>query len=183
VPLLLAAGTASVIALTTYSPFGETERATGRWLPWLRLGTTVALTGAAVGVLAAGAAAAGLPGGTLPVARNVAGITGVGLLSAAVIGGALAWIGPMAYTVVAEVALFQGWTTPWMWPGRPPHDRGAATCAAAVFAAGLMVVTVRGARDRAAGDGGGGPGLTAGGGQSGANGRCRPSARDQQRRQ
>jgi hypothetical protein len=148
-PMLLEAGTASVIAVTTYSPFGEPERATGRWLPWLRLGTAVALTAAAVGALAAGAAAAHLGDGTLGMLRNVAGLTGIGLLAAAVTGGALAWIGPMAYLVVAELALVNAWVTPWTWPARPPHDRGAAICAAAVLAAGLVVTTARGARDSA----------------------------------
>jgi hypothetical protein len=40
-----------------------------------------------------------------------------------------------------------GWTTPWVWPARPPHDRGAAICAALVFAAGLALITIRGSRD------------------------------------
>lgn len=136
-----------VIAITTHTPFGEPERATGRWLPWLRLGIPVALTAAAFGALAAGAAAANLPDGALAILRNVAGLTGVGLLSAAVLGGLLAWIGPMVYAVVAEVALLQAWTSPWTWPARPPHDRGAAVCAALVFVAGIAITTVRGARD------------------------------------
>jgi hypothetical protein len=155
VPSLLEAGAASVIAVTTYTPVGEPERVTGRWLPWLRLGTAVALAGAAVAMLAAAATAAHLPDGILAIGRNVAGATGIGLLSASVIGGALAWIGPMTYTVMAEYALLAGWTSPWVWPGRPPHDRGAAVCAALVFAGGTAVITVRGARDPAAGDGGG----------------------------
>ena len=146
-PVLFEAGAAAVIAVTSYSPFGEPERATGRWLPWLRLGAALALTGAAIGVLAAAATAARLPGGTLAIVRNVAGATGIGLLSAAIIGGALAWIGPIAYVVVAEVALLQAWTSPWTWPARPPHDRGAAICAALVFAAGITITAVRGARD------------------------------------
>jgi hypothetical protein len=148
-PVLLEAGTASVIAVTTYSPFGEPERATGRWLPYLRFGAALALTGAAIGALAAGAAGAGLPGGTLDILRNVAGIAGVGLLAAAVTGGALAWTGTMAYLVVTEYALLNEWTTPWVWPARPPDDRGAAACAALVFAAGIAVTTVRGTRDSA----------------------------------
>jgi len=146
-PTLFEAGTAAAIAVTTYGPFGEPERATGRWLPWLRLGTALLLTGVAIAVLAAGAAAANLPGGTLALARNVAGATGIGLLAAAVVGGALAWIGPMTYVVVAEVALSQSWTSPWTWPARPPHDRGAAICAAAVFVAGITITAVRGCRD------------------------------------
>jgi hypothetical protein len=148
-PVLIEAGAAALIAVTTYSPFGEPERATGRWLPYLRLGTAVALTGAAVGALAAGAAAEQLSGGTLDILRNVAGLTGIGLALAAVVGGQLAWVGPLAYVVVAEFALPEGWTTPWIWPARPPGDRGAAICAALVFAAGITVVAVLGARDSA----------------------------------
>ncbi|HLQ53083.1 MAG TPA: hypothetical protein VK162_02295 [Streptosporangiaceae bacterium] len=41
------------------------------------------------------------------------------------------------------------WTTPWTWPARPAPDLGAAICAAPVFAAGIAVITVRGARDSA----------------------------------
>jgi hypothetical protein len=149
-PVLLEAGTASVIALTTYSPFGEPERATGRWLPYLRFGTAGALTGIAVGLLSAGAAAAHLPGGTLEVVRNVAGITGIGLISAAVIGGGLSWIGPMAYLVLSEDAILNAWRTAWVWPTRSSQDAGAALCAALVFVAGIAITTARGARQRAA---------------------------------
>ena len=43
------------------------------------------------------------------------------------------------------------WTTPWIWPARPPHDRGAAICAALVLAAGTAArtaaVTLLGAWD------------------------------------
>ena len=35
--MIIEAGAAAVIAVTAHSPFGETERATGRWLPYLRL--------------------------------------------------------------------------------------------------------------------------------------------------
>jgi hypothetical protein len=149
IPLVIETGAAGIVAVSSHGPFGEVERATGRWLPWLRLGTAVALTAAAVGALAAGAAAAHLGDGTLGMLRNVAGLTGIGLLAAAVTGGALAWIGPMAYLVVAELALVNAWVTPWTWPARPPHDRGAAICAAVVLAAGLVVTTARGARDSA----------------------------------
>jgi hypothetical protein len=54
--------------------------------------------------------------------RNVAGITGIGLLSAAVLGEALAWAGPMAYLVLTETALAGNVTTPWVWPARPPAE-------------------------------------------------------------
>ncbi len=147
IPLVIEAGAAAVIAVTTYGPFGEPERATGRWLPFLRLGAAVALTAAAIGALAAGSTGGELPGGFAAMARNVAGITGTGLLCAVVLGGILAWTGPMAYLVLTETALAGGATTPWIWAGRPPHDVGGAVCAGLVFAAGLVLVTVRGVRE------------------------------------
>lgn len=147
VPLLIEAGAAAVIAISTYSPIGEPERATGRWLPYLRLGTAVALTAAAAGALAAGAAAAGLSGGSLDLLRNVSGLTGLGLVAAAVTGGLLAWVVPLGYLMMAEIGLTAGWSTPLLWPGRPPHDLAGALCAGLVFLAGAAVTTVRGARD------------------------------------
>jgi hypothetical protein len=146
-PLLLEAGAAALVAVACGSPFGEPERATGRWLPWLRLGAALALTAAAFGALAAGSAAAHLAAGSLAVLRNLVGMTGIGLLCAVVLGGALAWIGPMAYAVLAEVALGNAWKTPWTWPARPPEDHGAALCASVVFAAGTLLIAIRGAHD------------------------------------
>jgi hypothetical protein len=148
VPLAVETGAAAIIAVTTYGPFGEPERATGRWLPYLRLGAAVVLTAAAVGALAAGATAGYLPGGTLAMLRDLAGMTGIGLLVAAALGGAFGWTGPMAYLVVSEGALAGSWTTPWAWSARPSHDLGAALCAAVVFTAGTAVITMRGSRDR-----------------------------------
>lgn len=147
VPLTVQTGAAAVIAVSTYGPFGDPERATGRWLPWLRLGTALALTAVAYGALAAGATGGALPGGTLALLRYLTGTTGLGLLSAVALGGAFGWVGPMAYLLVTEVALNGDPTTPWVWAGRPPHDHGAALCAGAVFVAGLLAVTVFGARN------------------------------------
>jgi hypothetical protein len=155
-PLVFEAGCAAVIAVTAGSPFGEPERATSLRLPLLRLGVTVTLTALAVGALAAAGTGVPLSGGFVDVLRNVAGLTGIGLLCAAVLGGSLAWTGPLAYLLVGVYGLYTDWhppalTTPWIWPARPPHDAGGALCAAVVFAAGLAVITVRGARP-AAGD-------------------------------
>ena len=146
IPLTIQAGAAAVIAVTTFGPFGEAEQAAARWLPWLRLGTAVALTAAAFGALAAGAAAGGMPGGALALLRNFGGMVGIGLLSAVILGGAFGWVGPMAYLLVTEVALTGDPTTPWVWAGRPTHDLGAALCAGAVFIAGTVAITLLGAR-------------------------------------
>jgi len=88
-----------------------------------------------------------LPGGTLAMLRNLGGMAGIGLLSAAVLGGAFGWTGPMAFLLITEGALAHGSTTPWVWPTRPPHDRGGAICACLVLAAGLVLITVRGPRE------------------------------------
>ena len=147
IPLTIQSGAAAVIAVTTFGPFGEAEQAAARWLPWLRLGTAVALTAAAFGALAAGAAAGGLPDGTLALLRNLGGMAGVGLLAAAAAGGAFAWVGPKAYLLITEGALAHRSVTPWIWPTRPPHDRGGAICACLVIAAGLVLITIRGPRE------------------------------------
>ena len=146
IPLTIEAGAAAVIGVTADSPFGDPERVAGRWLPYLRLAAAVVLTGAALGLLAAGSASQHLAGGTLGLLRDLAGLTGLAFLTGSVAGGALAWIGPLGYLGITLPALTGHWTTPWLWPARPPHDHGAAICAGLVFAAGLAVVTVRGAR-------------------------------------
>ena len=153
-PLVFETAAACVITATAASPLGEPERLTGRWLPYLRLAATLALTAVAIGALAAAGTGTHLAGGTLDVVRNLAGITGIGLLCAATINGGLAWIGPAAFLIPGAYALYTQWhhpalTTPWLWPGRPPHDLGAAICAGLVFAAGVAVITARGARDLA----------------------------------
>jgi hypothetical protein len=104
------------------------------------------------GALAGAGAGAGLAGGTPDVLRNTAGLTGIGLLCAALLGGSRAWIGPSAYLLVAAYALYTLWhgpglSSPWIWPARPAHDVGAWICAGLVFAAGLVAVAARGARD------------------------------------
>jgi hypothetical protein len=151
-PLVFEACAAAVIAVTTASPLGEPERATGRWLPFLRLGGALGLAVTAAGALTAAGTGAHLAGGTLDVLRNVAGLTGIGLVCAAVLGDGLAWVGPVGYLVVGVYGLQTQWhhpalTTPWIWPARPPHDIGAALCAGLVFATGMVVITVRGARN------------------------------------
>jgi hypothetical protein len=150
--LLIECGAACVVAVSARNPFGESERTAGDLLPLLRLGAALLLSAAAVGVLALGAVAARLPDTGLGLLRDVAGLAGLGLVTAAVVGGALAWAGPLAYTAVAEFALMEGWQTPWMWPARPAHDPGAWLCAGLAFVAGTVVITARGPRD-AAGDG------------------------------
>ena len=60
--------------------------------------------------------------------------------------GLLAWVLPMAYVAFCQYALIEMWRAPWAWPVRPPADRGAWIAAAVVYAAGLLAITLRGAR-------------------------------------
>jgi hypothetical protein len=159
VPMLLEGCAAAIIVVTSHSPFGEPERATGRWLPFLRLGVVLALCGAAIGLIAAGAAVgfdpkAGvyLADGVLPVARNVLGFTGVGLLFALVTGGLLAWVGPLVSLAICQFTLVARYTEPLTWASRPPADRGGWVSAVVVFAVGLAAVTIRGPRTRPSGE-------------------------------
>ena len=147
VPLLLEGTVAVAVSVATRNPFGESERGTGGRLPWLRLFAVLATSAAAVGGPTAGALGARLPGGDWAVLRNVSGLTGIGLLCAVLLGGALAWAGPLAGTAIGEFALTGSWHSPWMFPARPPHDLGAALCAGLLFAAGAALVTIRGPRD------------------------------------
>jgi hypothetical protein len=152
-PLVFEAACASIIAVATASPLGEPERVTGPWLSPLRLITTLTLTAAAAAALIAAGLGATLTGGASDVLRNLAGVTGLGLLGAVILGGGLAWIAPLAYLLASVYALYTQWhgpalTTPWLWPARPPGDPGAAACAAAAFVIGLTLCTIRGAHDR-----------------------------------
>jgi hypothetical protein len=153
-PLLFEAAAAAVVGVTAGSPLGDPERATGRWLPFLRLGGALVLTAVAAVALSAAGTGGHLAGGTVDVVRNLAGLAGLSLLCAAILGGGLSWTGPLAYLMAGTYALYSDWhgpaiTTPWLWPGRPPHDAGAAICAGLVLAAGLAAVSARGARDPA----------------------------------
>ncbi|MGH2926723.1 MAG: hypothetical protein ACRDL8_00800 [Solirubrobacteraceae bacterium] len=147
IPPIFEAAVAAIVAVSTRSPIGEPERASGRWLPFLRLGTAVALSAAGFAALAAGAAATDLVGGMAALLRNVAGMVGVGLLCAPMLGGSLSWIATMGYLALAEVAGSSGWHSPWIWPARPPDDLGGAICSAIVLVAGLTVIGLRGDRD------------------------------------
>jgi hypothetical protein len=141
ISLTVGSAAAAIVAVTTYGPFGEQERPTGGRMPWLRLTAVVLVTAVAVGALAVGA-----PGGTLAMIRTVLGTSGIGLLCAVALGGAFGWTGPLAYLLITEVALTGNPTTPWVWAARPPDDLGAALCAYGVFAAGVVTLSVFGAR-------------------------------------
>ncbi|MCW2936524.1 MAG: hypothetical protein JWM19_7486 [Actinomycetia bacterium] len=158
-PTLLEGCAAAIIGVTTHSPFGEPERATGRWLPFLRPALILALCAAAVGFLALWAAIAydpkagiGLYDGILPVVRNLLGFTGVALLFSLATGGLASWIGPLAYVALCQFAAIANYSEPLTWASRPPADRGGWIAATVAFAVGLLAFTIRGPRTRPSGE-------------------------------
>jgi hypothetical protein len=152
-PMILEGGAAGIIAVSMHSPFGEPERAAGGRLPALRAGLAVALCGAAIVLFALAAALAYSPrsgvylaGGIGPVARNVLGMTGIGLIFCLVTGALTAWAGPVAFTAISQFALTASYSSPLTWPARPPADRGGWAAAMVVFVVALLAFAIRGPR-------------------------------------
>ena len=98
-----------------------------------------------------------LAGGFPDILRNVAGLTGIGLLCATLLGGAARLDRPACLPdsrVVRPVhRLAPAHPEHALDLACPPHDVGGALCAAVVFAAGLAAITLRGPRVPASGDG------------------------------
>jgi hypothetical protein len=147
-PMTVEAGAAAVIAVTTHGPFGEVERATGRWLSSLRLLAAAGMCGLAILALQLGVADESLNEGILVLARNVIGFAGLGLACSLVTGGLLAWAAPLGYMAFCQYALSEAWSAPWTWPARPPADRGGWVAAVTVLVVALLAYTLRGPRTR-----------------------------------
>lgn len=145
-PVIVEAGAAAVIAVTTHGPFGEAEQATGRRLPVMRLLAAAGMCGLAILALQLGVTGESLNGGILVLARNIVGFTGLGLASSLVTGGLLAWAAPLGYMAFCQYALVEAWSAPLTWPARPPADRGGWIAAVIVLATALLAYTLRGPR-------------------------------------
>lgn len=130
----------SVAATSLTGPDPALERTAA--LDW-RVRRTVHVV--AVGAVAAGATALGLPSDL--VVRNTIGLTGLTALGVVVLGGGLAWCVPMVWTVAGVTAALSSRTPPaplLTWPVQPA-DSGPATVAACVLgAAGLVAYAVAG---------------------------------------
>jgi len=135
IPPLVAA---CVIGATTSSPLADLEATASRALPPLRLGHLGALLGlAALGLAAAGGALDGA------LVRDLAGFTGLALLTARLAGSAAAWIVPLGY---GALAVLVGPGPRWAWPVQTATNREAVVIAAVLLALGLGAVAWSGAR-------------------------------------
>jgi hypothetical protein len=131
-PLVTALLPAAVIAGSTGHPFGELERVTARPLAPLRLvhlSLLVAVALTTVTVRHPGSAAA----------RDLVGLTGVALLTAAVLGANLSWTVPLGYAVVCLGASGLDRPNLLVWPLLPAADHGAAALAVALLGLGVAV--------------------------------------------
>jgi hypothetical protein len=141
-PLVLAVAAAASIAASTRSPFAEQERTTDP-LPRLRLTHALLLLALAAPLMAL----ARLGTDPAAAARNVAGLTGLALLAAPLLGATLAWIPPLAYVIYCGGPLDIHHVTLSAWPALPSSSTAAALIAALLLLAGLAVTYLTGSRD------------------------------------
>jgi hypothetical protein len=150
--MLLTLGAAAVIAVATHNPFGEAEHTSSSPLAALRL-TQLALL---VAVATAAVATAGWTAtyGVSPavILRNLAGFTGLALLTAAILGANFAWTVPLAYVMYCGGELDLQAGSQLSWPILPASNHVASASAAGLLIAGITAVTIAGARDHRGAD-------------------------------
>jgi hypothetical protein len=128
--LLPVAAASAVISMSTASPLGEPEMVTNP-LPRLRFLHLATMVPIAVALFA-------LTTDPAQVIRNLAGFTGVALLTAAVIGPAASWVAALAYTILCAGAVDLDYASAWTWPILPSTDLNALTIAIALLVAGTL---------------------------------------------
>lgn len=130
---------ATIIGASTYTPMGDLEATASRAFLPIRLGHLLVL----LVLVALGFAILD----TMPVllTRNLAGFTGLTLLTARVVGSAFAWVVPLCY---GTLALLVGHDARWAWSMHVATNREATVIAAALLLLGLGVIAPTGVRDR-----------------------------------
>ncbi len=148
VPIVVPLAAAMMVGASAGSPFGESEATGGRPLWPLCGGHLLALVAVAAAALALAVLRWGVPDGAWMLVRNLAGFTGLALLTARVLGAGLSWVVPLGYAILSFLAPQPGeQPSPWAWPALAATDHMAALIALALLLAGLAVVALSGARD------------------------------------
>ncbi|WP_405658002.1 hypothetical protein [Streptomyces sp. NBC_00079] len=145
--LLLATAAASVTAASTRTPFGETEHTASAPLSLIRLAHLAVLLPAAAALLTLALATGTFAVSTAALLRNFAGLAGIALLTAALLGPHLCWTLPIAYVVICGNTLDAQITSLWTWPNLPTTDHPATVIAITLLAAGTTAVALTGPRD------------------------------------
>ena len=104
VTVALAVAVAVVLSGTLFSPADEVERTAPR--PWQRWRASHATTLAMIGAILAWPVLPVAVHGQAALLRNTAGLLGLALMAAVVVGPRLAWVLPLGYAAVAY--LFEG---------------------------------------------------------------------------
>ncbi len=152
VPIAIPLAAAMMVGSSAGSPFGESEATGGHPLWPLRGGHLLGLVAVAAAALALAVLRWGVPDGAWTLVRNLAGFTGLALLTARVLGAGLSWVVPLGYAILSLLAPRPGeLPSPWTWPALAATDHMAALIALALLLAGLVVVALSGARDAPAG--------------------------------
>ncbi len=152
VPIVVPLAAAMMVGASAGSPFGESEATGGRPLWPLRGGHLLGLVAVAAAALALAVSRWGVPDGAWTLVRNLAGFTGLALLTARILGAGLSWVVPLGYAILSFLAPRPGERpSPWAWPALAATDHMAALIALALLLAGLVVVVLSGARDDPAG--------------------------------
>ena len=140
---------AMVIGASTHTPFGELEHTASRSLPALRFGHLAMLLIWSLATLEVLTLGREQPYAWLLLARNLAGFTGMALLTARITGSHLSWVVPLGYAVLALLTGAEGPAefTTWVWPLQPPTDGLALAGALVLLGAGLATAVLFGPRD------------------------------------
>ncbi len=147
-PLIITLAAATVIATSTRTPFGELEVTGARPLGPLRLRHLLILLAPAFATLGLALAGEDISGGAATVPRNLAGLTGIALLTAYALGASLSWTAPLAYVTLCAGAIDLGSGSLWAWPTLPATNVPATLLAACLLTAGTAAVARSGARDQ-----------------------------------
>ena len=146
--MLLTLAAAAIIATATRNPFGETERTSSSPLPALRLTHVAILIATAAATTTAAGWTASYAISPPAIIRNLAGFTGIALLTAAVLGAHLAWTMPLGYIIYCGAQLDAQDYSLRSWPILPATNHAATAIAVGLLIAGITTATITGARNR-----------------------------------
>lgn len=139
---------ACLVAAGTGSPFGEAERTASRSLPALRFGHLAGLLAWAALSFLLVALLWGRGSAALVLLRDLAGLSGLALLTARALGSRLSWTLPVAFVViiplVGDGSDDRRWAW-WAWVDQPAGDSTSWALAVALFAVGSGLVCLSGA--------------------------------------
>jgi hypothetical protein len=147
--ILLPVLSASMVAAASKSSMHGFERASARPMPMYRcvaLAALLVFTAVGLWIVTRGLPA---PTGSTSTIRNLSGLTGLGLISARLFGGRLAWIFPCTL-IVMVVSLTSSVDTAnslWVWPVKPDKDFASMLIAACLFVIGAALVAAGGTRE------------------------------------